>query len=256
MIILKNILSFITDPKNTRMILTICIVIISVLFFRQCEQTRVAEGETIRIANNWKASQDTIRNYIDKNGHAAAEIRALTLTLDEVRDSLDYEKNKPPITVIRYQTRIIERIVEVPVYVIDTAIGNFSSAAVIESKSAWGKSWRKIKAVVPYSVNGDSAIFGGAAIDLQQNIYLTASLFRDNKTDEVFVKLTTDYPGTTFNDAQGILVDQSSKEFKDISARNRKTVGVGLQLGVGLTGVGVSPYVGIGINYTPKFLQW
>ena len=121
---------------------------------------------------------------------------------------------------------------------------------------SWGKSSIKIKTTVPYSFTDGKATFGEATIDLEQNIFLTASISRDKKTKEVFVNLTTDYPNTRFNSAQGIMIDQTSSGFRDFQMQNRESLGLGLQLGVGLTGSGVSPYVGIGLNYTPKFLQW
>lgn len=254
--IIGNILSFIMDPKNTRMFLFAGIVLLAGLLFRQCEATKRAEWEATRMSNNWKATQDTIRNYIDKNGNSAAEIRALTLTLDEVKGTLDFERNRPPVTVIRYETKIVEKIREVPVTVIDTVIGKFSSAAVISDNATWGKSSRKIKATLPYSFEEGKPLFGPASIDLEQNIFLTASMSRDKKTKEVFVNLATDYPNTRFNSAQGILIDQNSSGFIDFQLQNRKSLGLGLQIGVGLTGDGVSPYVGVGLNYTPKFLQW
>lgn len=241
---------------NTSILLMILLVIFSVLFFRQCEMTKKAELETLRINNNWKASQDTIRNYVDKNGNSAAEIRALTLTLDEAKKSLDFEKSKPPVTVIKYETQIVEKIVEIPVAVIDTVIGNFNSAAVISADASWGKSYRKIKTIVPYSLQDSEITFGEASIDLEQNIFLTASINMDKKTREVFVNLSTDYPNTRFNSAQGIMIDQSSSGFKDIQLQNRKSLGIGLHLGIGLAGTGIGPYVGIGLNYTPKILQW
>lgn len=254
--ILKNILSFLGNPKILRILPTVGLVLLVLLFLRQCEQTRKAEWEATRISNNWKASQDTIRNYKDKDGNSAAEIRALTLTLDEAKKELDFEKGKPPVTVIKYETQIIERIVHVPVFVIDTTIGNFSSAAVIASEASWGKSSRKIKTTVPYSVADGKATFGDATIDLEQNIFLTASILRDKKTKEVFVNLTTDYPNTRFNSAQGIMIDQSSFGFRDLQLQSRKSLGLGLQIGVGLTENGVAPQLGIGLNYTPRFLQW
>ena len=67
MIILKNIIAIITDPKNTRMFLLGGIVVLCFLLFRQCEQTNIAKSEATKISNNWKASLDTIENYIDKN---------------------------------------------------------------------------------------------------------------------------------------------------------------------------------------------
>lgn len=256
MFLINNILSFLSNPKFLKSLPLIGLVVFCLLFLRQCEQTRKAEWETVRINNNWKASQDTIRNYIDINGNAAAEIRALTLTLDETKKELDFEKGKPPITVIKYETQIVEKIIEVPVTQIDTVIGNFSSAAVIVSENNWGKSSRKIKATVPYEFTDGVGVFGDASIDLEQNIFLTASINKDKKTKEVFVNLSTDYPNTTFNSAQGIMIDQSSSGFRDLQLQNRKTMGIGLHIGLGSNGSDISPFIGLGINYTPKFLQW
>jgi hypothetical protein len=256
MIILKNILSFLTNGKTLRILPMVGLIIFALLFFRQCEQTRKAEWETTRISNNLKASQDTIRNYVDKNGNSAAEIRALTLTLDEAKEMVEFEKGRPPVTVIKYETKIVEKLVELQVATVDTVIGNFSSAAIIASEGSWGKSSRKIKTTVPYSFSDNKATFGDATIDIEQNIFLTASILRDKKTKEVFVNLSTDYPGTKFNSAQGIMIDQTSSGFRDLQLQSRKSLGLGLQLGVGLTATGVAPYVGVGLNYTPKFLQW
>lgn len=246
----------ITDPKNTRMFLLGGIVVLCILLFRQCEQTTIAKGEATKISNNWKASLDTIENYIDKNGNAAAEIRALNLTLEEVETQLEFEKGKPPLTVIKTETVIKEVIVEVPVTTVDTIVGNFNSALTFSDTATWGKSFRDVGVFVPYEIDGINVDFGNATIDLKQNIFLSASLTRDNKTKELFVNLLTDYPGTTFNSAEGILIDQRSNAFKSLQYENRKTLGLGLQLGVGYSGNGVAPYVGIGLSYTPKFLQW
>jgi hypothetical protein len=243
--------------KNLKILLYVGIAVLAILLFRQCEQTRKAESETTRINNNWKAAQDTIRNYVDKNGNAAAEIRALTLTLDEAKELIDFEKSKPPVTVISYETQIVEKLVEVPVVTMDTVIGKFSSAAIIASGAEWGKSSRKIKTTLPYTFADGSVQFGEATIDLEQNIFLTASILQDKKTKEVFVNLSTDYPGTKFNSAQGIMIDQSSSGFKGIQRQSRKSLGIGLQIGVGMVGgLGPAPYVGVGLNYTPKILQW
>jgi hypothetical protein len=194
---------------------------------------------------------------VDKNGNASAEIRALTLTLDEAKELIEFEKSKPPVTVISYETQIVEKLVEVPVVTMDTVIGKFSSAAIIASGAEWGKSSRKIKTTLPYTFADGSVQFGEATIDLEQNIFLTASILQDKKTKEVFVNLSTDYPGTKFNSAQGIMIDQSSSGFKGIQRQSRKSLGIGLQIGVGMVGgLGPAPYVGVGLNYTPKILQW
>ncbi len=256
MMIVKNILGILTDPKNTRMFLLGGIAVLSLLLLRQCGKTSEAKNEVVRVVNNQKALNDTIENYINDNGNAAAEIRALNLTLDEVKEELDFEKNKPPVTVIKTETVIQEKIVEVPVTVVDTIIGNFNSALSFTSKNEWGNSFREIGVTVPYTFSIDSTLFGDATIDLKQNIWLTASLIRDKKTKEVFVNLETDYPGTTFNSAKGIMIDQSSSAFKDIQLQNRKAFGLGFHVGYGISLEGPTPYLGLGVHYSPKFLQW
>ena len=256
MIVIRNILAFITDPKNTRMLLLGFIVVLCMLLLRQCGKTNAAESEIVRVVNNQKALNDTIENYINENGNAAAEIRALSLTIEEVEDELEFEKNKPPVTVIKTETVIEEKIVEVPVTVVDTIIGNFNSALSFTSKNEWGNSFREIAATVPYTFSADCALFGEATIDLKQNIWLTASLIRDKKTKELFVNLETDYPGTTFNSAKGIMIDQSSSAFKDIQLQNRKAFGLGFHVGYGISLEGPTPYLGLGVHYSPKFLQW
>ena len=70
----------------------------------------------------------------------------------------------------------------------------------------------------------------------------------------MFVHLKTDYPGVTFNDAQGILV-QNDKQLKKFSYSQRKQFGLGIQVGVGYSDR-IRPYIGIGLHYSPKFLQW
>jgi len=256
MIVIKNILAFLTDPKNTRMLLLGGIVVLVMLLLRQCQATVEAKDNAIRIENNWKASLDEIENYINEKGNAEAEVLALNLTIDELEDKLEFEKNKPPVTVIQYKTKVVEKIVEVPVYVIDTVMGYYYSALKFDANATWGQSSRSLSGLIPFNIKNDSLITGSAVVNLKQDIWLSASILRDRKTKEVFVNLETDYPGITFNNAQGILVDQKSKGFIDLQRQNRKTLGVGLQLGVGYGSTGFTPYVGIGLGYTPKFLQW
>lgn len=255
---MKRIFRFILDPKNTRMFLLAGIMILVFMVISQHNKNEESKREITRLNNNAVALQDTILNYINERGEWSAKIRALNLNLSELADSLIYEKNKPPITIVRYQAVVVEKIVEVPVYIYetDTVYQGFNSFIVAESSDSWGKSSRNILVKVPFSMDETGIVTSNASIDLEQNIWLSASLNRDKKTDEIFVNLHTDYPGTTFNNAQGVLVNHRSSFFKDLEYKERKSLGLGLQLGVGLAGSSISPYVGVGVSYTPKFLQW
>ena len=194
-LIVKNIIGVLTDPKNTRMFLLGGIGVLFFLLLRQCNATDAAKGEVVRFQNNLVAANDTIRNYVNENGESVGEIRGLTLTLDELKNSLEYEKTKPPITIVKYKTIIKEKIVEIPVFSIDTIITQgdrrFNSVVSFSADSTWEKSSRSLKVSLPYTLL-DSLTFGGASIDLSQNIWLDATLSQDQNTKEVFIKLTSD----------------------------------------------------------------
>ena len=259
-VIVKNILGILTDPKNTRMFLLGGMVVLFFLLMRQCNETANAKGEVTRIQNNLEAANDTIRNYIDENGNSVGEIKGLSLTIDELKDSLEIERNKPPITIVKTKTKIVEKIVEIPVESRDTIIvqGNnqFNSVVSFSSDSSWDKSSRSLSVSLPYMLS-DSLTFGNAKIDLIQDIWLDATLSQDQSTKEIFIKLTSDYPGTTFNSTQGIMVDTKSDAFKSLQMQNRKPFGLGVNLGVGVTGDGqFGPYIGLGVSWSPKILQW
>ena len=105
-LIIKNILGILTDPKNTRMFLLGGIIVLLFLLVRQCNETEQAKGEVTRFQNNLEAANDTIRNYVNENGESVGEIKGLNLSLEELRDSLEYEKSRPPITIVKYKTGI------------------------------------------------------------------------------------------------------------------------------------------------------
>ena len=99
-LIIKNILGILTDPKNTRMFLLGGIGVLLFLLLRQCNQTEIAKGEVTRFQNNLVAANDTILNYVNEKGESVGEIKGLSLSLEELRDSLEYEKGRPPITIV------------------------------------------------------------------------------------------------------------------------------------------------------------
>lgn len=253
---IKNIFSFILDPKNTRMFLLAIVLILIGLLFKECKNSKEAAQEIVRIKNNIEASNDVIKYHVNKEGQLVAEIQALTLTVDELRDSLKFEKNKPPVTIIEYRTKIVEKIVEVPVYITVVKDTTFDAILHVESTDSWGNSSRQIKVDVPYSLKTDTVEFNNATINLTQDIWFNSSILVDKKTKKAYVNLTTDYPNATFNGVKGIVVDHNTPGFKELTNQYRKEFGIGIHAGYGLTSSGFSPYIGLGLTYTPKFLQW
>tara|TARA_S200002703_G_scaffold107929_2_gene93786 strand:- start:242 stop:1048 length:807 start_codon:yes stop_codon:yes gene_type:complete len=242
---------------------TALILILLILLVKQCESTQLDKLEITRLENNNLALQDTIRNYVSKDGLNTGEIRALNLKVDELNDSLDYEKSKPPVTITEYKVQIQEKIVEVPNLVVltdtlhDTVYRErgYTHLICVQSDTVYDKSLRRMDITIPANVS-DSLTLGSAEIDLYQNIWLRTSIYQDRKTKEVFMRAETDYPNVTFNQGTGILV-QDDKGLKQLMRQSRRTFGIGIQTGVGVTTTGQARhYIGVGIHYSPKFLQW
>ena len=282
MIILKNILQFITDPKNTRMLLLGIAVVFLFLFLQQCDKNKdlkngieLEKQESKRVLNNYKAALDTIeQGKIDENTWRA-EKTGYELTLKEVEKKFDnllgdfvIEKNKPPKVLVKTEYLIKESINDVPILIKVDSNGNKSLIfrdSVNHNASL--VNYRILNGEIPYKIIFDSldstykAVPSFGKFELSLGMNLNLGLFQDKKTKKISILVDTDYPGVIFTSIEGasIMDDPANKK---ILRKMRKNWGIGFNVGYGAivdidSGIiDFGPYVGIGISYTPKFLQW
>lgn len=254
--LIVNVFNFILNPKNSRMILLGGFIVLLLLLIRQCDATEDARRETQRIKNNQIALTDTIRTYKDKWSRNVSEIRGLLLTLDELNDTIEVLKNRAPVTIIESENEIKEKIVQIPVIIRDTVLKNYNSVLSLNVEDEWGKSYRYVDVEIPYNLNYNELIYGDANITLEQKIWSSAQISQDPQSGEVFVTIKTDYPGFESTKIEGIMIDRENEGFLDLKRNHRKRWGVGINAGIGYTYKGAFPYIGVGIGYTPKWLQW
>lgn len=280
--IFKNILKFITDPKNTRMLLFAGIVILILLLLHQCnraqglkDEIEAQKQETQRIQNNYDASMDTIKQHkVDENTWRA-EKEGYLLKYDELKEQyadllgdFELEKNKPPKVIVQTEYIIRDSIRDVPVFVYVDSLGNenmkFADSAYYDTTNT---NFRIINGKIPYEIAFDPVdsvyrlIPGNANINLTQGMNLNMGLFQDKDTKKIYIKAETDYPGITFTrlDGASILDDPDNKK---VLRQLRKPFSLGLNFGYGAVvdvksgNISTGPYFGIGITYSPKFLQW
>ena len=282
---------WITDPKNKGVRNLIGIAILVAILLIQCGQNRGLKGdleaqkaEAQRAQNNYEALHDTIRQGKINDTILLAEKKALKLSIDELKNGysdllvgFDQFRKQNPKVIERITVNNTETIREVPVYVKMDGKGNGIFTFNDTAKFADGN-YRKLKGTLPFSslffnkkdstqVDIDkSGLYtqinpGAGNFVLEQGIRLKVGLFEDKKTHKVSIAATTSYPGITFTQLDGadIMDDGPSRK----ATRNfRKTWGIGLTLGYG-AGVNLKtsqvffgPQVGVGLTYTPKFLQW
>lgn len=274
--IVTNIIKFITDPKNTRMLLFAGIMLFLLLFLHQCSATQKAKAEvesqkaeTARVSNNWQASLDTLKQFKVGASTQRAQISGYELTLKELQSdysdllaNFEIEKNKPPTVVIKTEYIIKEVIKEIPVYVSIDSTGN-RSLLFSDSVSHNENNWRKLSGEIPFHIDTTESkttiIPGKANVEMKFGMNLNLGLFQDKDTKKIMIKAESDYPGINFTSIQGASILDNDKNKKALRSL-RKSFGIGLSVGYGISLNGnlisPAPYIGLGINYQPKFLQW
>ena len=285
----KFIKEFLTNPKNKQIIIFSVFILFGLLFFKQCNSIKnlkklikTEQAEQERIKNNFEASLDTIKTYKTKNGALRTEISGYTLTINELKKEYsdlfgeyEKEKNKQPKTIIKYNTEVVEVVKEIHTYVSIDSLGN-NEFIFIDSANFGNGNKRIFSGNIPFKLNyfslpdsilqhNDSISYfaevypGLGKFEIKQNISLITGLSIDNKTKKPLIWIETKYPGIIFSEISGayIMDDPISRKV----ARNlRKEFGIGIQTGYGImlskTGYNTGIYVGVGISYTPKFLQF
>lgn len=267
--IITNILKFITDPKNTRMILFGLIVALVLLLLRQCgktneakAETEKAKNETLRISNNYEASRDSIKRYKLDEQTWRTEKQGYELTVDELKTEyadllgkFKAEKNKPPKVVIKTEYVIEEHITEVPVYV------NGDTITFNDTLKHDNVNYRILAGKIPYEIDTlkNKLITNHGNFNIETGMGLSLGLFKDEDTKKISILVDTDYPGVTFTKLEGASILDDPKN-KPALRQLRKNWSLGIQAGYGMTlngnSINGAPYLGIGLSYSPKFLQW
>jgi len=271
---MSNFLKILTS----RVTLLIGIVVLALMFLKQCQSTQDAKQEAQRHFNNLLAERDSVRILKSQNGNMLAEKSAFKLKYDELSKDqkelvkrLELEGKKKPSTII--QTEIAYRDTSIIVPVLATQEGDQTELNFSHKPSLPGKNKLIIEGKLPYSIKIDSVLESNgkykytstivpqnAKLSMEQTIDLVTGLYTDPKTGRLYVRASTTFPGITFSDMQALdMVDDPAT--KKALKQARKTFGLGLSVGYGLTlakdgTFNAGPNIGLGLTYTPKFLQF
>jgi hypothetical protein len=270
--------NWIMDPRNRNLIGAGIIVLLLILLMTTCGRVSTLQGqvqrekqETQRVVNNWQASQDSVEMLTGANGELIGRIDGYVLTLDELEDQYadlqqryKIEKNKPPVVI----TNTVTEIKDTTIYV-NTTIEGDSIIEVSDSANYGPVNFRYLSGKIPYTIDTtlNRLETGKGIFALEQSIALQTVLTRDKKTGKIEIQVSTDYPGVTFSQIQGAVI-QDDKENKKVLKQARKEWGASVQVGFGamldmsqvnrngVVRLGWGPYVGFGIHYSPKWAQW
>jgi hypothetical protein len=264
---------------NSRAIYLIGIAVLVMLLLKQCNATADAKKEAERNFNNLLAERDSVRVLESKNGNMLVERAAfqlkyneLTEEQEELIDRLELSGKRKPSVVI--QTEVVYKDTSIMVPVAATQEGDNTYLKFTHNPTLPGTNKLLIAGQLPYTVDTDTiwdpsdkskfkfvstVIPGTAKLSMEQKIDLVTGLYTDPKTGRLFVRASTSFPGITFSEMQALdMVDDPAT--KKALKQARKPFGIGFSIGYGLTvgkdGYIAGPSVGLGLTYSPKWLQF
>lgn len=256
-----NTISGIWNVINSRVFSYVLIIVLAVLYLRGCGALERAEIESDRQLGNYLALQDTIRIISNDKKGILFEKSVLVKTQAELKeenadlvDELAFEKGKPPKVIIR--TVITYRDTGIIVNSGNTFNSEQSSGILLFNYKPElpGRNEFDLKGEVDYALDVTDSInpvsFGQYNLDISQTIDIRTGLYRNPEDKRTYIRLFTDYPNLVLTDMQAI--DITDAESKKALRAARKEFGIGFSVGYGTAG----PYIGIGLNYSPKFLQF
>jgi len=255
--------------------LVIAVVILILLLLRQCNANNALEKEAKREHNNYLAAQDSVRFVSNKLGNAVYEKSAFELKMSELSDEnkdlikkLDLSRNKTPEVVIETVTEYVDVFRDVPTKVEKDSSGQ-KLVTFIHNPELPGKNFLKISGQVPYDIRLDrnpndptlvsaTLLPGSAQVEIEQKIAIVSGIYRDPKSKRLMTRVSTDYPGITFSDINSFEITDTPENRKALMGERRR-FGLGVNAGfgyvVGAGGISPGVYVGIGLHFSPKFLQ-
>ncbi len=272
---IPKIFAWLADSKNRQLVGTGIIAVLIIMLMITCGRVSTLKGaveaekkETVRVVNNLEASRDSVIMTLGKNGELIGEISGYDLKLTELNKDYnkllgDYkiEKNKPPLTITNTVTEVRDSLIYV-----DAAIIGDSLIAISDSARYSPTDWRYLSGTIPFAI--DTALnkinLGQSIFNLEQSMSLQTVLKRDKKTGKIEIQVTTKYPGVTFTAIRGAVI-QDDKENAKVLKKARKEFSVGVSAGYGAMlnlmninriGIAHGPYIGVGLNYSPKWAQW
>lgn len=274
----KETVSKVGNIVTSRFFMLAMLVVLVLLLLRQCGEADNAKAEALREHNNYLASLDSVRTIKNDMGHLIQEKATYELKASELSEEqknliqqLGLKSNgrgDTPNSVINMIAEIRDSINVASTIVKDP--NGAESITFVHNPQMTGNNKLKIDGKTPYVVEIRvdptdstkyiaSVIPGLTSLIMEQNIDITTGIYRDPKTKRMMTRVSTTYPGLTFNDINSFDITDSPDTRKALKAA-RKEFGFGAQLGYGLSGSnsGITPgfYIGIGLQYSPKFLQF
>lgn len=239
-------------------------VVLAFLLFRSCGDAEEKQLEISRLEHNVKVANDTLRQYVTENGNHAAEIMAYKLDIQKDAAIIEamtegYQDLKGSlVAVAKGRTEIIERREAVPVEV--RVLSDTTGVITLADSTIYNPTnYSKLFVKAPYHLKGTILNVDKANYEVNTSLDLLLRFQEHNESLEVIAE--TPHKGVKFSSITGGVV-QAQDLPKAVRMALRREWGLGFSLNGGLgynpvtMSIGPMITLGVGVNYTPKKLQF
>jgi hypothetical protein len=263
---------------GSRIIMIAVIAILIMLLFKQCNETNSAKEEAKREHNNYLASQDSVRKIktdLDKSIYEKSsyvlKISELSEAQKDLIDQLELSKNgrkTTPKTVIQYVTQYRDtgRVITSSVKGkegVDTLTFKYQPVMagknkfVIDGKTPYSLSL--VRDVLDTTKYNPSILSYPTELIVEQNIDIVTGIYRDPKSKRIMTRVSTEFPKLSFSEINSFDITDNP-ETREVLKKARREFGFGLSVGYGIVqnpnGIRTGIFVGVGLNYSPRWLQF
>jgi hypothetical protein len=273
----ENTVSKVTKFLSNKTVTVGIIACLAILLLNQYNSAQNAKAEALREHNNLLASQDSVRVIRKDRDLAIFEKSSFQLKVSELSkdqkdliSQLELSKNgkgTTPKTVIEIVTEYKDSVRNIASTINKDPNGQ-ESISFVHNPQLPGKNKLKISGKIPYELglNQDSADStkytsflksGLVSLDIEQSIDIVTGIYQDPKSKRIMTRVSTTYPGMNFSDINSFDITDNPETRRALKTA-RKEFGFGFTLGYGFVPGAAGPglMVGVGLHYTPKFLQF
>jgi len=268
---IMSIINKIISNKNT---LTFVLGALFVLMFlKQCDNisslkqdVKLAQEDAGRQLNNFKAAQDSVTILRNDNGDQLAQIRSYEFDLSNMESSqTKLTKKYKKALALNDDLKEVNSLISANLEITDSldvtttteTIDTTTTKVTFASSEDFGNgNSRKLTGFSTFKYEFEKFKVLETKFELTQTLSLMAAIENVNGADRL--KLSTSYPGLEIKDIENINLVNSRLNRKD-QKKSRWLVGFGVGYGINLNNnqvISTGPSIGVGLYWSPKFLQF
>jgi len=224
------------------------LIIVSILFnFKQCNDNKIAKSNIITLTDTLKTSKNKLGDEVKSKQILLMNIDQLKNTNSELTKDINNlsVKDKKNLIDINHLNLTINLLKD-SVLILNqdgTEVVINDSTKMYPYTFAQTDKFRDIQGII--KVTADKKPQSVVGLITEDKVFAEIVIGKKETTNGIEVFATSSNPAVSITNIQGSIIDLTAYN----KYQKSKPFGIGLQVGYGIGGSGLTPFIGIGISY-------